>query len=235
MIKQIHIIQRILILPFLVCGSLWANSQVDDSQLGAWYAYHFKVNKSGQPWGIQGDLQWRNWNIAGDLEQVVLRAATTYRPEKTNLSIAVGYANVQTFSFGESANRTVDENRIFQDLTLPLQLGERILMSNRFRLEQRSFAGDEFRTRYRYNLSFIIPINQNEMSERTIYLQASNELFLNGVRGKGDREVDLFDRNRIYLGLGTFLKSNLKIQAGVMGQYLETTQKKQLQISLHHQ
>jgi hypothetical protein len=31
--------------------------------------------------GIQGDVQYRNWNTLGDLEQLLLRSGVTYKPQ----------------------------------------------------------------------------------------------------------------------------------------------------------
>jgi hypothetical protein len=46
--------------------SLQAQNVEDD--LGAWYMYFYNTTFKESPWGVQGDLQYRNWNIGGDLE-----------------------------------------------------------------------------------------------------------------------------------------------------------------------
>ena len=56
-------------------------AQPQNDQLGAWYMYFFNTNFNDSPWGVQGDIQHRNWNIAGDLEQLLLRGGLTYSPK----------------------------------------------------------------------------------------------------------------------------------------------------------
>ena len=50
-----------------------SDGQVDESQIGAWYMYFFNTSHEKSKIGFQGDVQYRNWNIAGDLEQLLLR------------------------------------------------------------------------------------------------------------------------------------------------------------------
>ena len=60
-------------------------AQIDEDQLGAWYMY-FGAGDLGEPgrWGVQGDAQYRNWDLGGDLEQLLLRGGLTYRPDSIN-------------------------------------------------------------------------------------------------------------------------------------------------------
>ena len=80
-----------------------------------------------------------------------------------------------------------------------------------------------------------IPLNNKTIESKTLYLALYNEIFINGERNIGaDRTVPLFDRNRLYGGIGYQLKTNLRMQLGFMNQSLETFGKNQLQFSLHH-
>lgn len=63
-----------------------ANAQIDEDKLGAWYMYFFNTTFKESSWGVQGDIQHRNWNIAGDLEQLLLRGGITYKPKKLLLN-----------------------------------------------------------------------------------------------------------------------------------------------------
>ena len=51
--------------------------QVDEEQLGAWYMYFFNKKFGKSRFGIQGDYQYRTWNGAGDMEQLLLRTGIT--------------------------------------------------------------------------------------------------------------------------------------------------------------
>ena len=41
-------------------------AQFDEDQLGAWYMYFFSGKMGEGPWGVQGDAQFRNWDLGGD-------------------------------------------------------------------------------------------------------------------------------------------------------------------------
>ena len=210
-----------------------ANAQVDENQLGAWYMYFFNAPSSTSQWGLQGDAQYRNWDLIGDLEQLLLRGGVTYRPKNTNAMLTFGVANITTGQFG-SSNDTVNENRVYQEALLPQKIGSRLFLRHRFRLEQRWVDNQDFRTRARYALFADVPLNGTTLGEGAIYLALYNELFINGERdiGRG-REVDTYDRNRTYAALGFSLRNNLKVQAGYMYQHSNGVEKGQLQLSLH--
>ncbi len=48
---------------------------------GAWYMYFFNAPFEGSQWGLQGDVQYRNWDLGGDLEQLLIRGGLTWRPK----------------------------------------------------------------------------------------------------------------------------------------------------------
>ena len=215
---------------------------VDESQLGAWYMYFYtgrfrKTDGSGEPsrWGVQGDAQWRNWNLAGDLEQLLLRSGLTYRPKGFEGVLTLGYASITTGQFGRDFDGTVREHRVYQEALLPHRVAGHLLLTHRFRYEQRFNDGQNFRTRYRYNLFANVPLNGTELVRGVAYVALYNELFVNGQRAIGDaRSVELFDRNRTYLGLGYGFAEGLRAQLGWMLQTTDAWGKGQLQVSVHH-
>lgn len=213
---------------------LTAEAQVNEDELGAWYMYFFNTTFKESPWGIQGDIQYRNWNLLGDLEQLLLRAGFTYKPQNADIKFTLGYGNVTTGAYG-SDNSTSAEQRIYQEALFPVQLGKRVYTNHRFRYEQRFVENQDFRTRYRYNLFISIPLNKTIMAKKSIYLALYNELFINGQRTIGDgKTVEIFDRNRFYFAFGYIIKKGLRIQFGVMNQTTDTWTKNQLQLSFHH-
>ena len=219
-------------IPLLFPSS--AKAQIDEEKLGAWYMYFFNTTFKDSSWGIQGDLQYRNWNIAGDLEQLLVRGGITYKPKNTNVKLTLGYGNVTTGSYG-SDNSTASESRIYQEALFPIQFGKRIYTNHRYRYEQRFVDSQDFRTRYRYNLFLNVPLNKAAMEANTLYLALYNEIFINGQRNIGNgKSVEIFDRNRFYAALGFMLKKNLKIQCGLMNQTTNNWKKNQAQLSLHH-
>lgn len=211
-----------------------SRAQVDDDQLGAWYMYFWSANINDSKFGFQGDIQYRNWDVIGDLEQLLLRGAVTYRPKDTNLKLALGYANITTGAFGDDSS-TVNESRIYQEALMPQKIGGRLFFTHRFRYEQRFNEGQDFRTRFRYGLFLNIPLNNKELVAKTWYIGLYNELFINGERNIGDgRRVSTFDRNRLFGSLGYALKNNLRIQVGTMRQTTNSVDKVQLQVGVFH-
>ena len=222
----------LLLLLFIISSNL-LNAQVNENKLGAWYMYFWNTEFGESKFGLQGDVQYRNWNTIGDLEQLLLRAGVTYNPND-NIKLTLGYGHITSGVFGDS-NDTSTESRLYQEVLLPHKISERIYLKHRFRYEQRWVENQDFRTRYRYNLFLTIPLNQPNLNKNSIYLSFYNEIFLNGQKDIGnDRKVEVFDRNRLYGAIGYALKDNLKLQLGVMEQTLNNLSKTQLQLSLHH-
>ncbi len=95
-----------------------AQAQIDDDQVGAWYMYFFDAPLKASQWGFQGDVQYRNWDFGGDLEQLLLRGGLTWRPKSGDALLTLGYANITSGEFGSSST-TVSESRIYQEAALP--------------------------------------------------------------------------------------------------------------------
>ena len=183
--------------------------------------YFFNTTFKESSWGVQGDLQFRNWNIAGDLEQLLLRGGMTYKPKKADIKFTLGYGNITTGSYGPDKS-TSAESRIYQEALFPVQFGNRFYTNHRFRYEQRFVQDQDLRTRYRYNLFLNVALNKTKMEQKTIYLALYNELFINGQKNIGDgRTVEFYDRNRLYGALGYIIKNGLKVQLGMMNQTIQ--------------
>jgi len=215
-------------------GSNLALAQVDEGQMGAWYIYTFDAHPPNKQWGVRGDIQHRNWDIDGDLEQLLIRGGVSFRPESLPGTYTVGVAHITSGQFGAS-DATSTEYRAYQEADFGYRLGSRLRLGHRLRYEQRWVDGQDFRTRYRYMLSATLPINAVEMRSGTWYASAYNELFINGERhiGRGVR-VDAFDRNRLYAALGYVVSGRTQIRLGYMHQHTDNIDKGQLQFSLHH-
>jgi hypothetical protein len=202
-------------------------SQVNEAQVGAWYTYFFQTENTTNNWGIQGDVQYRNWNAVGDLEQLLLRAGATYKTNFSNLKFTVGFAEVFTGAYGV-ADDLYEESRIYQEALLPhFLLGKRIHFVHRMRSEQRWVEDEFFKTRYRYNIIANVPLNGNYLKKGSIYLSLQNEIFLTS-------HENMFDRNRAYAGFGYSLTDKFRFQGGYMHQSTNQWEKGQVQFSLHH-
>lgn len=223
-----------LAIPFFSILPLDSFGQIDEDQTGAWYMYFWNTTINEGPWGFQGDIQHRNWDILGDLEQLMLRGGLTYRPSGAGVTFTLGFAHIRTGEFG-SGEGIVHENRIYQEALIPQKLGGRFYLTHRFRYEQRFVEDQDFRTRYRYNLFLNIPINKKDLQPGAFYLALYNELFINGQRSIGDgNEVAIFDRNRAYGALGYSVADGMRFQLGFMRQSTDNWTKGQMQLSMHH-
>jgi len=225
------------ITSFFVCwllSSQLSYAQPNEDKLGAWYMFFWTYDFKESPFGLQGDVQHRNWNIAGDLEQLMVRNGLTYRPGSGDIKFTLGFAHVVSGAYG-SARSLNDENRIYQEALLPQKVGERFFVTHRFRFEQRKLHDQDVRTRYRYFLSVNTPINQVDLKKGALYVAFYNELFLNGERHIGDgQQVEIFDRNRLYAGLGLSVHDKSRLQLGIMRQTTDLWAKNQLQVGCHH-
>lgn len=207
----------------------------DEDQLGAWYMYFYSAQFKNSNFGVQGDFQYRDWRGLGDREQLLLRSGITYTPKDSGVKLTLGYANVTSGQFGTDRDEPVFENRIYQEVLFSNTILYRLLLTHRFRYEQRWVEDQDFRTRFRYNIFVNIPFNNKKLTKNTYYFAFYNEIFINGEQdiGNGQR-VEYFDRNRTYLGLGYALNDKLRLQLGWMKQSTNNWQKGQLQFSLHH-
>lgn len=184
------------------------------------------------PWGLQGDAQYRDWSLLGDMEQLLLRAGLTWTPDRGPLTLTFGAGHITTGSFGES-DATFSERRIYQEALLRQRVGA-VRLRHRYRSEQRWVDQQDFRTRYRYALFVDVPLNGKGTGPGAIYLALYDEIFINGETDVGiGRRIERFDRNRLYGGLGFGISPRLRFQAGYMLQTVATGGKGQLQFSAH--
>lgn len=210
-------------------------AQVDEGQTGLWSMYFWNTSFSDSQFGAQGDVQYRQWDVGDDLEQLLLRGGPTWRPSgMRNTLLTLGYAHITSEAFGPS-NADSKENRVYQEALLSQQPADWLFLRHRFRFEQRWVEDQDFRTRFRYAIFADIPLNGIPPGPGSLYLSLYNEVFVNGQRDIGDgAEVELFDRNRSYAALGYGLRDGLRVQFGYMHQETASLGKGQLQLSLHH-
>ena len=200
------------------------NSNAQKSDIGNWFAYmgNQKINNK---WNWHNEVQYRNFNFAGDLEQLMIRTGLGYNLSENNNNVLLGYAYVHSKPYiaGTDVKTRTDEHRIFQQFITKQQFG-RVSISHRYRFEQR-FLQDDFKMRLRYALLLNIPINKKVMDKNAVYVSLSNEVFINTKQNH-------YDRDRIYGGIGYCFSKYVKVEAGVMSQLLPATNRTQFQIMI---
>lgn len=198
------------------------NGNAQKSNTGNWFIY-FGNQRINRHWNWHNEIQYRNYNLIGDLQQLVLRTGFGYNLSENNNNVLLGYAYVYSERYLPSSSDKVGatEHRIFEQF-ITKQNFRRINLTHRYRIEER-FLPDNFQVRFRYFLSANIPITRQSMSANTVYLSMYNEIFMNAT-------APVFDRNRIYGAIGYVLPRNMRIEVGIMTQQLETSHRNQIQI-----
>jgi len=206
----------------ILCVMFFSNiASSQDSNLGNWLIY-FGNKQLDEKWNIHHEVQYRNYNAVGDLEQLLLRSGLGYNiDENNNVLLGYGYINSENYIGDTDDKFTVNEHRIYQQYITKQKIG-RLGLSHRYRFEQR-FVEDDFRMRFRYFLSFNLPLQNVEGGKNPWYLSAYNEIFLN-------TESSVFDRNRLYGGLGYKFSKTLRMELGYMNQFFEKSNRDQINV-----
>lgn len=195
-------------------------AQSQESDLGNWMIY-IGSKQINQKWNLHHEVQYRNYNFAGDLEQLLLRTGLgyTFNEGKHNALLGYGYILSENYTGNGDEKDAVHENRIFQQFTAKDKIGS-VKLLHRYRFEQR-FVERDFKMRFRYFLAINIPLFSRDAIDHTFYLSVYNEIFLNTA-------APVFDRNRLYGGLGYHLNQNIRFEFGYMNQFFENSSRDQL-------
>jgi len=208
--------KQLLFILFLI-NILSVKSQ--DNGLGNWLIYFGNKNLNSKlNW--HHEIQHRNYNLLGELEQLLIRTGLGYDVNDKN-NILLGYGFIDSRNRVRETNEIskIIEHRIYQQF-ISKQVVGKIKIQHRYRFEQR-FIKDDFKLRYRYFLSFKIPLLK---TNKKYYISAYNEIFIN------TNEENTFDRNRIYGGLGYELNSNIKLELGYMNQIFNNSSRDQFNV-----
>jgi len=203
-----------LLLPYIATAQ--------SSDFGNWLIY-IGSKKVNSKWNIHNEVQYRNYDAIGDLEQLLLRTGVGYNLSENNHNLLLGYGYILSQNYVADAQEKTDvnEHRIFQQFTSKQKIGK-VSLSHRYRFEQR-FVEADFKMRLRYFLALKIPLIKSEAVPAKLYVSAYNEVFLN-------TESSVFDRNRVYAGLGYQLHKNVRIEAGYMNQLFENSSRDQFNL-----
>lgn len=213
-------LKKLLVILFFLPFTAYAQK----TDVGNWFIY-FGNQKINSRWNWHNEVQYRNFNFIGDLQQLLLRTGIGYNLTENNNNILLGYGFINSQRYLPNSDQKVgtDEHRIYQQFITRQSFG-RVFVQHRYRLEER-FLPDDFQMRFRYFLSFNVPINHKIMTNKTFYASAYNEIFVN-------KQGTYFDRNRLYGALGYVIDKNFRVEAGFMAQTLQNTNRNQFQIAL---
>lgn len=202
-----YIIVIAFLMPFV------ASSQ--DSDMGNWLIY-IGNKKLDNQWNVHHEVQYRNYNAIGDLEQLLLRTGIGKNLTEGNNNLLLGYGFIRSENYANAEDKIViNEHRIFQQFITKQSIGK-VNVQHRYRFEQR-FVEDDFKLRFRYFLGLSYPLTDQ------FYLSSYNEIFINTVQ-------NAFDRHRLYGGLGYKVSSQVKVELGYMNQFLTALNRDQLNL-----
>ncbi len=193
------------------------------SDLGNWLIYigNKQINSR---WNWHNEIQYRNYNAIGDLEQLLLRTGVGYNITKNNNNVLFGYGFINSQNYLPNTNEkaSLNEHRIFQQFITRQDIG-RFKLQHRYRFEQRWIENQDLKFRFRYFLALNLLLNNSDMTDKTAYLSLYNEIFLN-------HEGNVFDRNRLYGGVGFKLNKIARFELGYMNQFLSGGNRDQINV-----
>lgn len=195
-----------------------------NSDLGNWFIY-FGNQKISNKWAWWNEVQYRNYNFAGDLQQLLLRTGISYNLTENNNNVLLGYGFIRSENYrpGTNDKTGTNEHRLYQQFISRQNFG-RVFIQHRYRVEER-FLPSDFQMRFRYFLAFNVPLNKKAMDKNAVYLSAYNEIFINA-------QNNFFDRNRLYGAIGYVINKNFRAEAGLMAQITQNSTRNQLQLVL---
>ncbi|MFT6336442.1 MAG: hypothetical protein ACJATI_003201 [Halioglobus sp.] len=211
---------KIIAILILFLGANGIHAQ--ESSLGNWLIY-IGNKKIDSKWNIHHEVQYRNYNAVGDLEQLLLRTGIGYNLTENGNNLLLGYGYIHSENYlGQSDKKvSLGEHRIFQQFITKQKVGK-VSLQHRYRFEQR-FVADDVKLRFRYFLGINVPIANINEGKNPLYLSIYNEIFINSVE-------NVFDRNRLYGGIGYKINDNLKMELGYMNQFLNGQSRDQVNL-----
>jgi hypothetical protein len=204
---------------FLLLFGLTFQMQAQESDIGNWLIYigNKKVNSK---LNLHNEIQYRNYDAIGDLEQLLLRTGLGYTFEDNSSNLLLGYGYIVSENYkDENEKYAINEHRIFQQFTSSQTISS-IKIQHRYRFEQR-FVDRDFKQRFRYFVGLNIPLKIKKNTQS--YLSVYNEIFMN-------TNSPVFDRNRLYGGFGYNINNNIRVEIGYMNQFFEKYNRDQLNI-----
>lgn len=173
-----------------------AQSNPED-KLGVWYAYGGS-HKVSNKFALKTQAQFRFFDIASDLQQLMLRAGANYKINKT-FSAYLGYAFFNTdATFGTDGGDAI-EHRLVEDFNINYK-HSKFGIAHRFRFEQRFLPNNTLHW-FRYQIGVNHPITK----KLSAYIY--DEVFLN-LQG------DTYSQNWFGIGIKHKVSNTLKLQIG---------------------
>src|SRR5690606_10383692 len=129
-----------------------------NNEPGNWLIY-FGNLQINEKWNMHHEVQYRNFNLLGDTEQLLLRSGIGFNlSENNNILIGYGFIYSEPYIVNTTKKTNFNEHRIFQQF-ITRQNFNRLTVQHRYRFEQR-FIEDDFRLRLRYFIGLNYTLNK---------------------------------------------------------------------------
>lgn len=183
--------------------------------LGGWYTLEGSWAPGQGRVGYTADVQFRDFQVAGDFALLSLRGGIVFNASSRPLSLVVGAAWFLSGTPG-SSQATQAERRVYQTLSYTMTATPRLRFGHRVRAEQRWFQPGYFRSRYRYRLQADVALGSPAFTGREVRLVVSDEVLFNGETESGGRTFDRLDQNRAYLALNWPVAKAARVETGYL-------------------
>lgn len=214
-----------LLIFFFISSNYISNAQIKkrvDHQSLIWTRYYNQLQINDK-WSIHSEFDNRVFINPNDQNLFVIRVQGRYKiSEEIEVGSGLVYFSVATQDPEVDSGFNKPEYRIQQDLTLKHNWNK-ILFSQRFQIEERFFqnfdiegltSGTTFFWRFRYRIQG----DYDFWRKKKKYLKAIvyDELMINA-----GKEVvnNVFDQNRIYVGLQYGINSSLALELGYLNSF----------------
>ena len=204
-----------LLLALGAAGRAHAQALNPEQPWGSWLVGTVQLPGSASSrWGGFAEVQVRTNAVFRDYFYNELKAGGSFDIDP-NFTATVAGGRYTTSDYQDlGAGPHNNEKRLWEQLVLT-QYSHRLKLEHRYRIEQRwfTFRDDrtEFRQRFRYRLNAFLPLGHQKIEPGTAFLVAYDEVFLN-PRGP------VFERNRVYGGVGYQLDKHFIVQVGYVNQ-----------------
>lgn len=179
-----------------------ANAQQKDG--GTWTTLNVKA-VANDTWSAYAEFQSRSLSPLDRFYYYEIKGGATYSfLEKYSFTLGTGFYN--TFNEGEKYDGYSEkkEFRVWQQFIMDQKLSV-VEIEHRYRTEQR--FSEKYENRFRYRLNVSVPINKKEITVKTLFASAFNEVFFTD-------KLPHFSRNRFHLGAGYVFSKNITLQMG---------------------
>lgn len=221
---------------FFQKSNVWAQNREGVNNNIGWLMY-VGDHKIAKKWSLHTEYQWRRNDFGRVWQQSLLRVGVNYVLSDV-ATLTFGYGYIETFAYGEmpisrlnkqGSEQSFPEHRLYQDLVLKNNTG-RFEVAHRLRLEQRWLGNfydanddrlpNQWRlvNRFRYRFRAALPLKGKTITDKSFYLHGYNEIFI----GFGENITsNIFDQNRINIGLGYKINAKTKVEGGFFNQMVQ--------------